>query len=144
MYLFLTKANTHTHTHTHTQGDKIIVFSDLVYSLKLYAEMLKRPLIYGETPERERQAILGTFRASDALRTICISKVGKFSSFQISCRVVKELLFYSANIYYHYYFTAVYLLQVTPPLISPKPTLLFKCRVISEVEDKKRKDLVEF
>jgi DNA excision repair protein ERCC-3 len=61
------------------RGDKIIVFSDLVYSLKLYAEMLKRPLIYGETPERERQAILGTFRTSDALRTICISKVGDTS-----------------------------------------------------------------
>jgi DNA excision repair protein ERCC-3 len=61
------------------RGDKIIVFSDLVYSLKLYAEMLKKPLIYGETPERERQAILGTFRASDALRTICISKVGDTS-----------------------------------------------------------------
>jgi len=61
------------------RGDKIIVFSDLVYSLKLYAEMLKRPLIYGETPERERQAILGTFRATDALRTICISKVGDTS-----------------------------------------------------------------
>jgi DNA excision repair protein ERCC-3 len=61
------------------RGDKIIVFSDLVYSLKLYAEMLKKPLIYGETPERERQAILGTFRASDAVRTICISKVGDTS-----------------------------------------------------------------
>jgi DNA excision repair protein ERCC-3 len=47
------------------RGDKIIVFSDLVYSLKLYAEMLKKPLIYGETPERERQAILGTFRATE-------------------------------------------------------------------------------
>lgn len=32
------------------RGDKIIVFSDLVYSLKLYADMLKKPLIYGETP----------------------------------------------------------------------------------------------
>jgi DNA excision repair protein ERCC-3 len=61
------------------RGDKIIVFSDLVYSLKLYAEMLKKPLIYGETPERERQAILGTFRTSDAIRTICISKVGDTS-----------------------------------------------------------------
>jgi len=61
------------------RGDKIIVFSDLVYSLKLYAEMLKRPLIYGETPEHERQAILGTFRATDSLRTICISKVGDTS-----------------------------------------------------------------
>ena len=61
------------------RGDKIIVFSDLVYSLKLYAEMLKKPLIYGETPERERQAILGTFRATDDIRTICISKVGDTS-----------------------------------------------------------------
>jgi DNA excision repair protein ERCC-3 len=61
------------------RGDKIIVFSDLVYSLKLYAEMLKKPMIYGLTPERERQAILGTFRASDAIRTICISKVGDTS-----------------------------------------------------------------
>jgi DNA excision repair protein ERCC-3 len=61
------------------RGDKIIVFSDLVYSLKLYAEMLKKPLIYGETPERERQAILGTFRATDTIRTICISKVGDTS-----------------------------------------------------------------
>ena len=61
------------------RGDKIIVFSDLVYSLKLYANMLKKPLIYGETPERERQVILGTFRATDAIRTICISKVGDTS-----------------------------------------------------------------
>jgi DNA excision repair protein ERCC-3 len=61
------------------RGDKIIVFSDLVYSLKLYAEMLKKPLIYGGTPERERQAILGTFRSTDAVRTICISKVGDTS-----------------------------------------------------------------
>jgi DNA excision repair protein ERCC-3 len=61
------------------RGDKIIVFSDLVFSLKLYADMLKKPLIYGETPERERQAILGTFRATDAMRTICISKVGDTS-----------------------------------------------------------------
>jgi len=50
------------------RGDKIIVFSDLVYSLKLYAEMLMRPMIYGETPEKERQAILGTFRISKLSR----------------------------------------------------------------------------
>jgi len=61
------------------RGDKIIVFSDLVYSLKLYAQMLMRPMIYGETPEKERQAILGTFRASNLFQTICISKVGDTS-----------------------------------------------------------------
>lgn len=61
------------------RGDKIIVFSDLVSSLKWYAEMLKKPLIYGETPERERQLILGIFRSTDTIRTICISKVGDTS-----------------------------------------------------------------
>lgn len=61
------------------RGDKIIVFSDLVYSLKLYAEMLKKPLIYGETPEKERQAILGLFRSTNTVQTICISKVGDTS-----------------------------------------------------------------
>lgn len=61
------------------RGDKIIVFSDLVYSLKFYAETLKRACIYGETSERERQAILGTFRTDDSMRTICISKVGDTS-----------------------------------------------------------------
>jgi|EP00979_Chaetoceros_neogracilis_P002758 DNA excision repair protein ERCC-3 len=61
------------------RGDKIIVFSDLVYSLKLYADMLKKPLIYGETPEKERQAILGIFRSTKAVSTICLSKVGDTS-----------------------------------------------------------------
>ena len=61
------------------RGDKIIVFSDLVYSLKLYADMLKKPLIYGETPEKERQAILGIFRSTATVSTICLSKVGDTS-----------------------------------------------------------------
>ena len=33
------------------RGDKIIVFSDNVFSLKYYAEALNRPMIYGETVE---------------------------------------------------------------------------------------------
>jgi len=61
------------------RGDKIIVFSDLVYSLKHYADILKKPMIYGETPEKERQAILGLFRSTNAIQTICISKVGDTS-----------------------------------------------------------------
>jgi len=58
------------------RGDKIIVFSDLVYSLKLYADILKKPLIYGETPEKERQAILGMFRSTKTVSTICLSNSG--------------------------------------------------------------------
>jgi len=50
------------------RGDKIIVFSDLVYSLKHYADILKKPMIYGETPEKERQAILGLFRSTNAIQ----------------------------------------------------------------------------
>ncbi|KAI2503974.1 ERCC3/RAD25/XPB C-terminal helicase [Fragilaria crotonensis] len=46
---------------------------------KLRATEFLKPLIFGNTPERERQAILGTFRTNDALRTICISKVGDTS-----------------------------------------------------------------
>jgi DNA excision repair protein ERCC-3 len=61
------------------RGDKIILFSDLVYSLKHYADILKKPMIYGETPEKERQAILGLFRSTNAIQTICISKVGDTS-----------------------------------------------------------------
>ncbi|GFH53548.1 DNA excision repair protein ERCC-3 [Chaetoceros tenuissimus] len=61
------------------RGDKIIVFSDLVYSLKIYADVLKKPLIYGETPEKERQAILGIFRSTNTVSTICLSKVGDTS-----------------------------------------------------------------
>jgi len=47
------------------RGDKIIVFSDLVYSLKFYAKALQRSCIYGETSEKERQAILGLFRTDE-------------------------------------------------------------------------------
>mmetsp|Transcript_15896 Transcript_15896/g.18475 ORF Transcript_15896/g.18475 Transcript_15896/m.18475 type:complete len:814 (+) Transcript_15896:287-2728(+) len=61
------------------RGDKIIVFSDLVFSVKEYADMLKKPFICGETPEKERQAILGLFRTTMAVQTICISKVGDTS-----------------------------------------------------------------
>jgi superfamily II DNA or RNA helicase len=61
------------------RGVKIIVFSDFIYSLKLYAQLFKKPLVYGETPERERAAILRTFCASDANRTIYISKAGDIS-----------------------------------------------------------------
>lgn len=45
----------------------------------LHQDMLKKPLIYGETPEKERQAILGIFRATKTVSTICISKVGDTS-----------------------------------------------------------------
>lgn len=58
------------------RGDKIILFSDDVFALLLYAKKLERPAIYGATKEAERQAILASFRFNAAVNTVCLSKVG--------------------------------------------------------------------
>lgn len=63
--------------HLHeARGDKIIVFSDDVFALLLYAKKLERPAIYGATKEAERQAILASFRFNSSVNTVCLSKVG--------------------------------------------------------------------
>ena len=62
------------------EGDNIIIFSDLVYSLKEYSERMNIPAIYGKTPEKERRSILQNFRSETGLcKTICLSKVGDTS-----------------------------------------------------------------
>ena len=59
------------------RGDKIIVFSDSIFTLQVCAEMLKRPYIYGQTKEWERQLCLEAFRKDTLeVQTICLSKVG--------------------------------------------------------------------
>ena len=59
------------------RGDKIIIFSDCIFSLEYYARMLQRPFIYGTTKEWERQAVLSTFRRdTNEVQTICLSQVG--------------------------------------------------------------------
>lgn len=61
------------------RGDKIIVFSDNVYALKAYALKLKKPYIYGSTPQAERMMILKNFQHNDEVNTIFLSKVGDTS-----------------------------------------------------------------
>ncbi|KAJ3026305.1 hypothetical protein HK097_006481 [Rhizophlyctis rosea] len=61
------------------RGDKVIVFSDNVFSLKLYASTLGCPFIYGGTSQSERMRILQTFRASPGGSCIFLSKVGDTS-----------------------------------------------------------------
>ncbi|EMC94129.1 hypothetical protein BAUCODRAFT_221487 [Baudoinia panamericana UAMH 10762] len=61
------------------RGDKIIVFSDNVYALKQYAEGLKKPYIYGDTGQRERDLVLQNFQFNDAVSTIFLSKIGDTS-----------------------------------------------------------------
>ncbi|KAF5603296.1 DNA excision repair ERCC-3 [Fusarium pseudocircinatum] len=61
------------------RGDKIIVFSDELYSLKLYAYKLKRYLIYGGTSQEERLTVLDHFRHNPEVNTLFLSKIGDTS-----------------------------------------------------------------
>eukprot|EP01135_Chromosphaera_perkinsii_P004535 Nk52_evm5s288 gene=Nk52_evmTU5s288 len=58
------------------RGDKVIVFSDNVFALKLYAMKMGKPFIYGDTSQHERMVVLNNFKHNPALNTIFISKVG--------------------------------------------------------------------
>ena len=65
---------------THEErGDKIIVFSDNLYALKSYAKRLKKPFIYGKTPQNDRMEILQQFQTNPMLNCIFLSKIGDTS-----------------------------------------------------------------
>lgn len=56
--------------------DKIIVFIDNIFTLKHYAEKLKKPYLHGETPPHERLSILSQFKFNKNLKTLFMSIVG--------------------------------------------------------------------
>ncbi|XP_065905052.1 general transcription and DNA repair factor IIH helicase/translocase subunit XPB-like isoform X2 [Dysidea avara] len=58
------------------RNDKIIVFSDIVFALRLYAKKLNRCFIDGQTPQNERMRIFQNFVYNPLVNTIFISKVG--------------------------------------------------------------------
>ncbi|KAL1898095.1 DNA repair helicase RAD25 [Ceratocystis pirilliformis] len=62
-----------------SRGDKIIVFSDNVYALEVYAKKLMKPFLYGGTSNAERQEILEFFRSSPNCSTLFLSKIGDTS-----------------------------------------------------------------
>ena len=62
-----------------SRGDKIIVFSDNLFALKMYAKKLKRPYISGDVSHSERMGILHYFQKTNEINTIFISKVGDTS-----------------------------------------------------------------
>lgn len=62
-----------------SRGDKIIVFSDDLYSLKLYAIKLGKAFIYGETSQEERMTILENFQRNPLINTLFLSKIGDTS-----------------------------------------------------------------
>lgn len=61
------------------RGDKIIVFSDNVYALQMYAQKLGKAFIYGETPQQERLRILENFQHNENINTLFLSKIGDTS-----------------------------------------------------------------
>ncbi|KFA53824.1 hypothetical protein S40293_01682 [Stachybotrys chartarum IBT 40293] len=61
------------------RGDKIIVFSDDLYPLRMYAKTLGKALIYGETGQDERVNILENFQHGDLINTLFLSKIGDTS-----------------------------------------------------------------
>lgn len=61
------------------RGDKIIVFSDELYSLKQYALKLKKVFIYGGTSQTERMHVLENFQHNPDVNTLFLSKIGDTS-----------------------------------------------------------------
>ncbi|DBA93765.1 hypothetical protein WJX82_000412 [Trebouxia sp. C0006] len=62
--------------HEQVRGDKIIVFSDNIFSLRNYAVVLKKPFIYGGTSHAERTRVLHAFKHNPQVNTVFLSKVG--------------------------------------------------------------------
>jgi DNA excision repair protein ERCC-3 len=61
------------------RGDKILVFSDIIFALERYAKDLKKPYLHGSTSERERLDLLAHLQVDDNFNTLFISKVGDTS-----------------------------------------------------------------
>jgi DNA excision repair protein ERCC-3 len=61
------------------RGDKIIVFSDNVFALQRYSQVLGKAYIYGKTGEAERLTILENFQHNPEVNTIFLSKIGDTS-----------------------------------------------------------------
>ena len=62
----------------HHAGEGILVIGQYIEQLKRYAGMLDAPLITGATPEAEREALYGAFRAGE-VRLLVVSKVANFA-----------------------------------------------------------------
>ncbi|KAI9147509.1 DNA excision repair ERCC-3 [Paramyrothecium foliicola] len=65
--------------HHEARGDKIIVFSDDLYSLKTYARTLGKAFIHGETSQEERLRVLENFQHNPRVNTLFLSKIGDTS-----------------------------------------------------------------
>lgn len=58
------------------RGDKIIIFSESIFALQLYAKAYGAIVLTGDTPQRERDHFIHAFRSSDDVNKLFLSKVG--------------------------------------------------------------------
>ncbi|CAF4195118.1 unnamed protein product, partial [Adineta steineri] len=61
------------------RNDKIIVFSDDPFAVKIYALKLVKPFIHGKVSHNERIQLLQNFQRNPKINTIFLSKVGDTS-----------------------------------------------------------------
>lgn len=61
------------------RNDKILVFSDDIFTLKVYSRILKIPYIYGGTSNNERIKLFNQFQYDTNMKTLLISKIGDYS-----------------------------------------------------------------
>lgn len=61
------------------RGDKVLVFSDIIFALEKYAKILERSFLYGQTSDRERMELLSHLQSDSNFNTLFISKVGDTS-----------------------------------------------------------------
>jgi DNA excision repair protein ERCC-3 len=61
------------------QRDKIIIFSDSIFALRMYAQKLGAPFIDSKCSDEEKEVYLQRFRRDPKCRTILLSRVGDTS-----------------------------------------------------------------
>ena len=61
---------------SHNKNNKIIVFSDNIWAMEVYAKKLGKPLIDGKTPHQERMQVIDCFQKLPHFNTIFLSKIG--------------------------------------------------------------------
>lgn len=65
--------------HHEARGDKILAFSDGIYTLQMYALKMERAFIYGGTAHEERLQALENFRHNPRVNTLFLPKIGDTS-----------------------------------------------------------------
>jgi DNA excision repair protein ERCC-3 len=58
------------------RGDKVLVFSDSIMALKMYARKLGKPYIFGQTSDQERLEWLERFQKDPTVNTLFLSSIG--------------------------------------------------------------------